>query len=72
MYDPAPLTGCYTQKALRTIIDSEANHEKHIIKLPFGVFYLHSIVKVRFFTLSVPTYFRYFQTPIFIINIPSP
>ena len=35
LYDAALLTRCYTQHALRPIIDSKINHIRHLIKIPF-------------------------------------
>ena len=35
MYEAALLIRCYTQHALRPIIDSEINHKRHFIKIPF-------------------------------------
>ena len=35
MYGAALLTRCYTQHALRPFIDSESNHIRHFIKIPF-------------------------------------
>ena len=35
MYDAALLTRCYTQHALRPFIDSESNHIRYVIKIPF-------------------------------------
>ena len=35
LYNTAPLTRCYTQHALRPYIDSEMNHIRHFIKIPF-------------------------------------
>ena len=35
MYEAALLTRCYTQHALRPLTDSEINHERHFIKIPF-------------------------------------
>ena len=35
MYDAALLTRCYTQHALRPFIDSESNHIRYFIKIPF-------------------------------------
>ena len=35
LYDGALLTRCYTQHALRPFIDSEINHKRHFIKIPF-------------------------------------
>ena len=33
LYDAALLTQCYTQHALRSYIDSEINHIRHVIKI---------------------------------------
>ena len=35
LYDLALFTRCYTQHALRPVIDSKINHVKHFIKIPF-------------------------------------
>ena len=35
LYDTALLTRCYTQHALGPFIDSETNHKRHFIKIPF-------------------------------------
>ena len=35
LYDAALLTRCYTQHAFRPFIDSEINHKRHFIKIPF-------------------------------------
>ena len=35
MYDAALLTRCHTQHALRPFIDSESNHIRSFIKIPF-------------------------------------
>ena len=35
LYEAALLTRCYTQHALRPYIDSEINHIRHFIKIPF-------------------------------------
>ena len=35
MYDAELLTRCYTQHALRPFIDSESNHIRSFIKIPF-------------------------------------
>ena len=61
LYDAALLTRCYTQHALRPFIDSEINHKRHFIKIPFinkgiEIIDLPSIFKDR----SV-TSFAYFQ-----------
>ena len=36
LYEAALLTRCYTQHALRPYIDSEINHTRHFIKIPFN------------------------------------
>ena len=35
LYEAALLTRCYSQHALRPYIDSEINHIRHFIKIPF-------------------------------------
>ena len=35
LYDAALLTRCYTQHVLRPYNDSEINHKRHFIKIPF-------------------------------------
>ena len=35
LYDAALLTRCYTQHAFCPFIDSEINHKRHFIKIPF-------------------------------------
>ena len=35
MYEAALLTRCYTQHALHPFIDSEINHKRQFIKIPF-------------------------------------
>ena len=35
LYDAALLTRCYTQPALRPFIDSEINHKRNFIQIPF-------------------------------------
>ena len=69
LYDAALLTKCYTQHALRPFIDSETNHKRHFIKLPFinkGIEFidLASIFKDRSVTSSIPTYFQNSEPPI--------
>ena len=63
LYDAALLTRCYTQLTLRPFIDSETNHKRHFIKIPFinkGIEFvdLPSIFKDRSVTSSTPTYFQ--------------
>ena len=35
LYEAALLTRCYTQHSLRPYIDSEINHVRHFVKIPF-------------------------------------
>ena len=69
LYDAALLTRCYTQHALRPFIDSEINHKRHFIKIPFinkGIEFidLPSIFKGRSVTSSIPAYFQNSEPPI--------
>ena len=69
LYDAALLTRFYTQHALRPYIDSETNHKRHFIKIPFinkGIAFidLPSIFKDRSVTSSIPTYFQNSEPPI--------
>ena len=68
LYDAALLTGCYTQHALRPFIESETNHKRHFIKVPFinkGIEFidLHSIFKDRSVISSIPSYFKISKPP---------
>ena len=63
LYNAALLTGCYTQDALRPYIDSEINHKRHFIKIPFinkGMEFisLPSIFKDKSVTPAVSTYLK--------------
>ena len=69
MYDAALLTRCYTQHALRPFIDSETNHKRLFIKIPFinkGIEFidLPSIFKDRSVNSSIPAYFQNSEPPI--------
>ena len=69
LYDAELLTRCYTQHALRPFIDSEINHKRHFIKIPFinkGIEFidLPSIFKDRSVTSSIPAYFQNSEPPI--------
>ena len=68
MYEAAPLTRCYTQHALRPLIDSEINHKRHFIEIPFiykGIDFidLPSIFQDKSVT-SIPDYFQNSEPPI--------
>ena len=69
MYDAALLTRCYTQHALRPFIDSESNHIRSFIKIPFinkGIDFidLPSIYQDKSVIQSIPTYFQNSEPPI--------
>ena len=63
MYEAALLTRCYTQHALHPLIDSEINHKRHFIKLPFinkGIDFidLTSTFQDKSVTSSIPDNFQ--------------
>ena len=63
LYEAALLTRCYTQHALRPYIDSEINHIRHFIKIPFinkGIEFidLPSIFRDNNVILAIPLYFE--------------
>ena len=69
MYDAALLTRCYTQHTLRPFIDSESNHIRSFIKIPFinkGIDFidLPSIFQDKSVIQSIPTYFQNSEPPI--------
>ena len=69
LYHTALLTRCYTQHALRPYIDSEMNHIRHFIKIPFinkGIDYidLPSIFRDNTVEPSIPDYFEHKEPPI--------
>ena len=69
MYEAALLTRCYTQHALRPYIDSEINHIRHLIKIPFinkGIEFidLPSIFRDNNVMLAIPSYFENTEYPI--------
>ena len=69
LYDAAFLTRCYTQHALRPIIDSKINHIRHVIKIPFinkGMDFidLPSISRDKSVQSSIPNYFKNRGQPI--------
>ena len=69
MYEAALLKRCYTQHALRPLIDSEINHKRYFIKLPFinkGIAFidLSSIFQDKSVTSSIPDYFQISEPPI--------
>ena len=69
LYNAALLTRCYTQHALHPFSDSETNHRRNFIKIPFinkGIEFidLPSIFKDRSVTSSIPAYFQNSEPPI--------
>ena len=64
LYKAAFLLRCYVQHFLSPYIDSEVNHKRHFIKIPFinkGIEFidLHSIFKDNLVIPSIPNYFKY-------------
>ena len=69
MYEAALLTICYTQHALHPLIDSEINHKRHFIKIPFinkGIDFtdLPSIFQDKSIISYIPDYFQNSEPPI--------
>ena len=69
LYKAALLTRCYVQHFLSPYIDSEVNHKRNIIKIPFinkgiELINLHSIFKDNLVISSIPNYFNNSETPI--------
>ena len=67
LYNAALLTRCYVQYFLSPYIDSEVNHKRHFIKIPFinkdlEFIDLHSIFQDKSVISSVPKYFNYSET----------
>ena len=65
VYKAAHLTRCYVQHFLSPFIDSEVNHKRHFIKIPFinkGMEFidLHTISKDNLVISSIPNYFNNF------------
>ena len=63
------MTRCYTQHALLPFIDSEFNHIRRFIKIPFikkGIDFidLPSIFQDKSVIQSIPTYFQNSEPPI--------
>ena len=69
LYEAALLTRCYTQHALRPYIDSEINHIRHVIKIPFinkGIEFidLPSIFRDNNVISAILLYFENTESPI--------
>ena len=64
LYEAVLLTRCYTQHALRPYIDSEINHIRHFIKIPFinkGIEFIDLYNNV---ISAIPSYFENTESPI--------
>ena len=77
LYHTALLTRCITQHALRPYINSEMNHIRHFIKIPFinkGIYFidLPSIFRDNTVESSIPDYYENKEPPIicYKCNIP--
>ena len=69
LYEAALLIRCYTQHVLRPYIDSEINHIRHFIKIPFinkGIEFidLPSIFRDNAVLSSIPSCFENTESPI--------
>ena len=69
LYEAALLTRCYTQHALRPYIDSEINHIRHFIKIPFinkGIEFIDLPIIFRDNNVisAIPLYFENSESPI--------
>ena len=69
MYEAALLTRCFTQHALRPYINSEINHIRHFIKIPYiikGIEFidLPSIFRDNNVISAIPLYFENTESPI--------
>ena len=69
LYEAALLPRCYTQHALRPYIDSEINHIRHFIKIPYinkGIEFidLPSIFRDNNVISAIPSYFENTESPI--------
>ena len=69
LYKAALLTRCYVQHFLSPYIDSEVNHKRHFIKIPFinkgmECIDIHSIFKDTLVISSIPNYFNCSEIPI--------
>ena len=69
LYDAALLTRCYSQHALRPVIDSKINHIRHFIKIPsinkgMDFIDLPSIFRDKSVKSSIPNYFKNCGVPI--------
>ena len=76
-HQTALLTRCYTQHALRPYIDSEMNHIRHFIKIPYinksiDLIDLPSIFRDNVVESSIPVSLKIKNHLLFVINIIKP
>ena len=69
LYEAALLTRCYTQHALRPYIDSEIDHIRHFIKIPFinkGIDFidLPNIFRDNNVMSAISSYFEKTESPV--------
>ena len=74
LYYAALLTRCYTQHALRPVIDSKINYVRHIIKIPLinkWIYFINlpSTFRDKSVQSAVPNYFKNCEVPIICYNI---
>ena len=77
LYKKVLLTRCYVQHFFSPYIDSEINHKRHFIKIPFinkgtELIDLHSIFKDDLMLSSIPNYFNNSKTPIICYKYNTP
>ena len=77
LYDTAVLTRCYTQHALRPVIDSKINHIRHFNKIPFinkgkDFIDLPSISREKSVQSSITNYFKNCEVPIICYKYNNP
>ena len=77
LYDAALLTRCYTQYALRPVIDSKINHIRRFIKILFinkGMDFidLPSIFRDKTVQSSIPNHFKNCDVPIICCKYKKP
>ena len=68
LYDAALPTRCYTQHALRPVIDSKINHARHFIEISFinkdmDFIDLPGMFRDKSVQSSIPNYFKNFEVP---------
>ena len=69
LYKAPLVTRCYVQHFFSPYTDTEVNHKRHFIKIPFinksmEFIDLHSIFKDNLINSSIPNYFNNSETPI--------